>query len=207
MVCYFYCYLYTVSLQISVYRLRVQLAETNSSDRMEDCVEVSCIMDQPLARRICPLTVFDDGKCGVLRQYVTSHPRICTFPLQGEIRGESIFNNCCVLNKKLLRSFNSGPVTTTTDEKLLFYSLYKQATVGKVNIPQPAFYYITERYKWDAWNALADMSSNEAKEKYIAALLDILAKVSQTVDVIGWLSTENADPVLPAKFSVIGFEK
>uniref|UniRef100_A0A914ZIJ1 ACB domain-containing protein n=1 Tax=Parascaris univalens TaxID=6257 RepID=A0A914ZIJ1_PARUN len=41
-----------------------------------------------------------------------------------------------------------GPVTTTTDEKLLFYSLYKQATVGKVNIPQPAFYYITERYKW-----------------------------------------------------------
>uniref|UniRef100_A0A0M3I394 ACB domain-containing protein n=2 Tax=Ascaris TaxID=6251 RepID=A0A0M3I394_ASCLU len=100
-----------------------------------------------------------------------------------------------------------GPVTTTTDEKLLLYSLYKQATIGKINIPQPAFYYITERYKWNAWNALADMSSDEAKEKYIAALLDILAKVSQTMDISEWLSTENVDAVLPTKFTVIGFKK
>lgn len=51
------------------------------------------------------------------------------------------------------------------------------------------------------------MSSDEAKEKYIAALLDILAKVSQTMDISEWLSTENVDAVLPTKFTVIGFKK
>ncbi|VDM48241.1 unnamed protein product [Toxocara canis] len=100
-----------------------------------------------------------------------------------------------------------GPVATSNDEKLTFYSLYKQATIGKINIPQPAFYRITERFKWDAWNSLGDMPSDEAKEKYVSTLLDMLEKVSQNMDVFEWLNTDNADPDLPARFTMIGFEK
>lgn len=52
------------------------------------------------------------------------------------------------------------------DTKLKFYSYYKQATVGKCNVPQPWAFNVIERAKWDAWNNLGNMSKDIAMVKY-----------------------------------------
>lgn len=56
---------------------------------------------------------------------------------------------------------------TDTKTLLQLYGLYKQATVGDVNIPKPSFFSFTARQKWDAWDALRNMSQDEAKRQYI----------------------------------------
>lgn len=42
----------------------------------------------------------------------------------------------------------SGPVSSSNDQKLKFYSLYKQATIGDVNTERPGFLNFVERAKW-----------------------------------------------------------
>ncbi len=55
----------------------------------------------------------------------------------------------------------------TNDEKTKLYGLYKQATVGDVNVAQPYFFDVVGRAKWDAWNKRKGMSQDDAKKKYI----------------------------------------
>jgi len=66
----------------------------------------------------------------------------------------------------------------TDEEALLIYGLYKQATVGDINISQPWAVQMEARSKWDAWNANKGMSQEEAKEKYITAANQLIAKYS-----------------------------
>lgn len=68
-------------------------------------------------------------------------------------------------------------VRTPTDElvpsqedKLLFYSLFKQATAGPCEAPAPWFYEIEATAKWNAWQKLGDMTKQEAKLQYIELL-------------------------------------
>lgn len=53
---------------------------------------------------------------------------------------------------------------------LEMYALYKQATVGKCNTSKPGILNIQGRSKWDAWNALGEMSAGQAKKMYVAKL-------------------------------------
>jgi diazepam-binding inhibitor (GABA receptor modulating acyl-CoA-binding protein) len=71
------------------------------------------------------------------------------------------------------RPAGKGP---TDDEKLRFYGLYKQATVGKCNTSRPWAVQFVECAKWDAWNKLGNMSKNEAKEKYCDLYLETSEK-------------------------------
>lgn len=57
-------------------------------------------------------------------------------------------------------------MTPSNDEKLKFYGLYKQATVGKCNIGRPWTYNVIECAKWNAWNALGSMSKETAMLRY-----------------------------------------
>jgi len=66
-----------------------------------------------------------------------------------------------------------GPLTTTNEQKLKFYALYKQATIGDVNTERPGFFHLIEKAKWDAWKSVEGTSSDEAKEKYIETLLSM----------------------------------
>ncbi|KAK6010159.1 acyl CoA binding protein, partial [Ostertagia ostertagi] len=93
-----------------------------------------------------------------------------------------------------------GPVTTSTDEKLAFYSFYKQATVGPCNTPKPSFWNVVEKFKWlvelfqetfmkvhiklsrDAWNNLGQMDPNEAKAAYVLRLLKKIKEVNKEYD-------------------------
>ena len=53
------------------------------------------------------------------------------------------------------------------NEMLQLYALYKQATVGNINVERPSFWQLVAKAKWDAWNEVQGMDSESAKEKYI----------------------------------------
>ncbi|XP_046844331.1 acyl-CoA-binding domain-containing protein 6-like [Xenia sp. Carnegie-2017] len=58
-------------------------------------------------------------------------------------------------------------------EKLIFYSLYKQATEGRCNTRKPVMWDMKASAKWEAWNGLGEMSSEEAMKRYIGELTRI----------------------------------
>ncbi|MCS6832722.1 MAG: acyl-CoA-binding protein [Flammeovirgaceae bacterium] len=59
---------------------------------------------------------------------------------------------------------------------LKLYSLYKQAKEGDVKGTRPGGFDFTGNAKWDAWNKLKGMSSEEAQKQYIALVEELLAK-------------------------------
>lgn len=50
---------------------------------------------------------------------------------------------------------------------LSFYGLYKQATVGKCNIPKPGIFNLQAKAKWNAWYELTDTTKNTAMTWYV----------------------------------------
>ena len=60
-------------------------------------------------------------------------------------------------------------------EKLEIYALFKQASVGDINIPEPGytFYKGKDNYKWDAWNAKKGLSQDDARQAYVDRLKEI----------------------------------
>eukprot|EP00475_Leptophrys_vorax_P022837 TRINITY_DN31069_c0_g1_i1.p1 TRINITY_DN31069_c0_g1~~TRINITY_DN31069_c0_g1_i1.p1 ORF type:complete len:102 (-),score=13.92 TRINITY_DN31069_c0_g1_i1:166-471(-) len=74
--------------------------------------------------------------------------------------------------KKAAYLIRHGPPNpkSTTEEKLKYYSYFKQATEGDVKGSQPLFIQFEARQKWDAWNAIKGMSAEEAMQKYIDLL-------------------------------------
>ena len=66
-------------------------------------------------------------------------------------------------------SSGSDEVNALSDEvKLEIYGLYKQATVGNVNIERPGMFDPKGKAKWDAWKAKEGMSQDDAKDAYCA---------------------------------------
>ena len=57
---------------------------------------------------------------------------------------------------------------TLSDEELKeVYALYKQSTLGDVNIEKPGMLDLKGCAKWEAWNSKKGMDQEEAKKKYI----------------------------------------
>lgn len=50
---------------------------------------------------------------------------------------------------------------------LKIYALYKQATDGDVEGKRPGMTDMVGRFKWDAWNELKGVSSEDAMQRYI----------------------------------------
>ncbi|GAA5953896.1 hypothetical protein JCM8115_004190 [Rhodotorula mucilaginosa] len=69
-----------------------------------------------------------------------------------------------------------GPVKPSQDDKLLFYGLFKQATVGDNTSPKPGMMDFTGKYKWAAWNEQKGVSAEEAKSKYVEHYIALLDK-------------------------------
>jgi acyl-CoA-binding protein len=76
----------------------------------------------------------------------------------------------------------SGQIQPTYNDKLLLYSLFKQAVHGDVKSStiskRPGVFDMLGRAKWDAWKAKEGLSCTAAKRLYIESVL----KVCQTVD-------------------------
>lgn len=68
---------------------------------------------------------------------------------------------------------NAGPVKPSDDERLLFYAYFKQATEGPNQREKPGLLDVVNRAKWNAWNKLADMTKEEAMQRYLDAFLKV----------------------------------
>ncbi|KAL0231929.1 hypothetical protein PCE1_002926 [Barthelona sp. PCE] len=71
---------------------------------------------------------------------------------------------------------NELPTQPSKNEMLELYALYKQHTVGDVNIPQPGRLKMRDRAKWNAWNGKKGISQEEAGAGYIALVEELKAK-------------------------------
>lgn len=57
------------------------------------------------------------------------------------------------------------------DTLLNLYAFYKQATVGDVEGDRPGFLDFVGQAKYDAWERIAGMQADEAREKYIETVM------------------------------------
>jgi len=60
-----------------------------------------------------------------------------------------------------------------TGQLLKLYGFYKQATEGKCNIPKPHWYEMQAKQKWEAWQALGDMTPEAAMKSYIQLISEL----------------------------------
>ncbi|KAF7649864.1 hypothetical protein LDENG_00134330 [Lucifuga dentata] len=94
---------------------------------------------------------------------------------------------------KVIQSLpDEGPFQPSDDMMLMFYSYYKQATLGPCNIPRPTGFWDTRgKAEWDAWSSLGNMTKEEAKMNYVEAIQLILEtipisdEVSELVQKLG----------------------
>lgn len=66
-----------------------------------------------------------------------------------------------------------GDFEPSNDMKLEFYALYKQATEGDVKGKKPGMLDVVGRAKYNAWEKLKGMSSEEAMQKYVDRLNEL----------------------------------
>lgn len=62
------------------------------------------------------------------------------------------------------------------DVKLELYALNKQATIGDLNIEKPGMFDFVAAAKYNAWNTKKGMSKEEAQQKYIDYVDELLKK-------------------------------
>ncbi|KAG9452844.1 hypothetical protein H6P81_005748 [Aristolochia fimbriata] len=70
------------------------------------------------------------------------------------------------------------PESTSNENKLTLYALYKQATVGPVNTSRPGVFSVKERAKWDAWKTVEAKSSEDAMSDYITKVKQLLEEAA-----------------------------
>nr|KIR89346.1 long-chain fatty acid transporter [Cryptococcus tetragattii IND107] len=93
----------------------------------------------------------------------------------------------------------AGTIQTTYEDKLLLYSLYKQAIEGDVAIPRPGMLDLLGKAKWDAWNRQKGIDKSQAKRLYVSALVKILRKYADAEDVLKYLQIlEHETPPIPS---------
>jgi len=56
---------------------------------------------------------------------------------------------------------------------LKIYALFKQASSGDVEGKRPGFTDMIGRAKWDAWNELKGLASDDAMKQYVALIADL----------------------------------
>ncbi|XP_028894999.1 acyl-CoA-binding protein homolog [Zeugodacus cucurbitae] len=71
------------------------------------------------------------------------------------------FNTAC----EKAKAFTKRP---SDQEFLEFYGLFKQSTVGDVNVERPGALDLKGKAKWDSWNQHKGLSKEEAQKAYIA---------------------------------------
>ncbi|XP_078519728.1 acyl-CoA-binding domain-containing protein 7 [Lissotriton helveticus] len=64
----------------------------------------------------------------------------------------------------------------TDDELKELYGLYKQATVGDINIDAPGMLDLKAKAKWEAWNLRKGTSKEDAMAAYISKAKEIVLK-------------------------------
>ncbi|XP_063423406.1 acyl-CoA-binding domain-containing protein 5-like isoform X2 [Mytilus trossulus] len=82
-----------------------------------------------------------------------------------------------------------GPFQPSYEIMLTFYGLYKQATEGTCTKPKPWSWDIVAKKKWDAWNKLGTLTSDQAMDLYVEELKKIVEAMPQEKPVRDFMST------------------
>ena len=77
--------------------------------------------------------------------------------------------------EKSVKLIKNKITPTSNEDLLILYGLYKQVTQGNCTTPQPWAVQVEPRAKWDAWFAHSGMNKNEAMQKYIQKVNDLIA--------------------------------
>nr|XP_028566011.1 acyl-CoA-binding protein homolog [Podarcis muralis] len=64
----------------------------------------------------------------------------------------------------------------TDDELKELYGLYKQSTMGNINIECPGMLDLKGKAKWEAWNQKKGMSKEDAMKAYISKANEMIEK-------------------------------
>nr|P45883.2 RecName: Full=Acyl-CoA-binding protein homolog; Short=ACBP; AltName: Full=Diazepam-binding inhibitor homolog; Short=DBI [Pelophylax ridibundus]AAB60606.1 diazepam-binding inhibitor [Pelophylax ridibundus] len=64
----------------------------------------------------------------------------------------------------------------TDDELKELYGLYKQSTVGDINIECPGMLDLKGKAKWDAWNLKKGLSKEDAMSAYVSKAHELIEK-------------------------------
>merc|ERR1712098_879779 len=82
-----------------------------------------------------------------------------------------------------------GVELTSQEERLGYYALFKVGTVGKVTSKRPGMFDKAGQFKWDAWKALENLSSDEAKAMYVDIVaMSMLIDAKERPEVFAWLN-------------------
>ncbi|XP_036451909.1 acyl-CoA-binding domain-containing protein 5-B [Colossoma macropomum] len=85
---------------------------------------------------------------------------------------------------KVMRSLPEDGTFEPSDDMLaMFYSYYKQATVGPCNTTKPNAWDSIGEAKWEAWKALGDMTKEQAMKEYVQEIQLILETMPVTEEV------------------------
>lgn len=76
---------------------------------------------------------------------------------------------------KFVQGWETGK-KASNDEKLRAYGLYKQASIGDVNIDRPGMFSFEAKSKWDAWEKNKGMDKAAAEAAYMEEIKTQLAK-------------------------------
>ncbi|KAL3268333.1 hypothetical protein HHI36_007451 [Cryptolaemus montrouzieri] len=79
--------------------------------------------------------------------------------------------------KKLSEEVRNLKALPSDQELLELYALFKQATVGDNGTSRPGMLDLKGKAKWDAWTAKKGLSSDAAKEQYIAKVEQLISKI------------------------------
>lgn len=72
---------------------------------------------------------------------------------------------------------SDGEYQPSIQEKLQFYALFKQATIGPNKTKKPSMLQLVAKTKWDAWKGLGKMTKEKAKAKYIEKFIGVASKI------------------------------
>ncbi|KAL1739013.1 acyl-CoA-binding protein [Schizophyllum fasciatum] len=86
---------------------------------------------------------------------------------------ESKFNKAVEIIGSLPKE---GPIKPTQDDQLYFYKYFKQAKVGDNETTRPGMLDFTGKAKWDAWTEVKGTSKEDAQDKYVKKLIEILER-------------------------------
>ncbi|CAI2378347.1 unnamed protein product [Moneuplotes crassus] len=75
-------------------------------------------------------------------------------------------------------SSTKNSIKPSNDQKLKFYGLFKQATVGKCSGKAPSRLKVIPRMKYFAWKELGNMSKDQAKKNYVELAYKVDPKLS-----------------------------
>ncbi|MCF8464205.1 MAG: acyl-CoA-binding protein [Flavobacteriales bacterium] len=68
----------------------------------------------------------------------------------------------------------------SNEEFLNLYGLYKQATVGDNITSKPGMFDMKGQFKWKAWKDKSSMSQEDAAEKYVTLVDELLGKYNHS---------------------------